>query len=338
MPPDSGESGTTLVTALPASRLPGAVPTAPVGRALARVLREQGEHVRALVPRTEADGWPDGVEVLLGSVEEPTAVPHAFEDVSQVFLAGLVSKVPTTLRELTNRLLAGGARRVVVLSSHGSDFETEYSDESWPWLAFERALEVHGARWTHLRPVGLFANSVLGGYPVSGSDWCEQIRQGQAVAEFLPDVAYPFMDEEDLGRIAAALLSDEPPPGNRLDVCGQLVSARERFDAVNDAMGGTARLETLPDEETARRHWRKQGWPEATIDVTLFAMTAFKEQAETIRSVLAPQIDSTAHLLGRPPRSFRAWLSRNIGAFTHPDAAEAPAPSRTPSAQGPSGR
>lgn len=310
-----GDPGTTLLTALPASRLPGAVPSVPAGRALAHALRERGENVRVLVPETESGGWPDGVEVVAGSVEESAVSRAAFEGVSRAFLAGLVSKVPATLRELTNRLLAGGVRRVVVLSSHGSDFETEYSEETWPWLAFEHALQTGGANWTYLRPAGLFANAYAGGYPISGADWCAHIRRRKAVAEFLPDVAYPFMDEEDLGRVAAELLLDETLAGEKLDVCGQLVSARERFDAVNDVLAGTARLETLADEETARRHWRERGWPEVTVDVTLFAMTAFAAQADSMRTLLAPQLDATARILGRPPRTFRDWLARHAGEF-----------------------
>lgn len=317
MPRDADGSATTLVTAEPASRLPGAVPSAPVGRSLARTLLERGEHVRALVPAAEAAGWPDGVEVVVGSVVEPSAVGGVFAGVSRVFLAGLVSTVPAKLRELTNQLLAGGVRRVVTLSSHGSDFETEYSEETWPWLAFERALEVHGASWTHLRPGGLFANAITGGYPVSGADWCEQLHRQNTVTEFLPDVRYPFMDEEDLGQLAAALLLDETLAGEKLDVCGQLTSARERFEAVNTVWGGAARLETLTGEEAARRYWRQQGWPEVTIDVTVFAMTAFAAQADALQQLLAPQIDTTARILGRAPLGFQDWLARHRDAFTH---------------------
>ncbi|MFI6310728.1 hypothetical protein ACIBEK_11510 [Nocardia fusca] len=39
-----------LLTAAPVSRMPGAVPTVPVVRAAAHLLRDRGERVRVLVP------------------------------------------------------------------------------------------------------------------------------------------------------------------------------------------------------------------------------------------------------------------------------------------------
>lgn len=112
-----------LITATPPSRLPGAVPTAPVGRTLARRLVGAGRHVCALVPSEEAGGWPAGTEIIDGTVTEPSAAEAAFAGVTGAFIAGLVGFEFTRMRELTNMLLSGPLSRVVVLSSHGSEFE-----------------------------------------------------------------------------------------------------------------------------------------------------------------------------------------------------------------------
>lgn len=307
-----GQSRWVLITAAPPSRLPGAVPTAPVGRLLAQLLLDAGQRVRALVPASERQGWATGVDVIEGCVTDPEATPAAFDDIERVFLAGLVSIVPERLRQLTNLLVTGPLSQVVVLSSHGSDFETAYSAETWEWLAFERAMEIHGASLIHLRPAGLFAGAIHGGYPISGADWLTTLAHGEPVREFLADVAYPFMDEADLAAIAARLLLDDTiadvPASGKLDVVGCLSSARNRFACLNEVMGRRHRLVPLANEQEARYYWRSRGWPDITIGVTLYAMQAFQQASEATRQAVDSQISTAAKLLGRAPRTFTDWI------------------------------
>lgn len=317
-PAHGGRPLRTLITALPPSRLPGAVPTAPVGRLVARSLLDAGHLVRALVPAAETEGWPSEVEVIEGSVTDPDATAEAFDDVDRVLLAGLVAFVPERLRELTNLLVSGPLKRVVVLSSHGSDFETAHSPETWQWLAFEWAMKLHGASWIHLRPVGLFGNALYGGYPITGAGWLDTLTRGEPVREFLPDVAYPFMDEADLAEIAARLLLDETTGEGRgrrqLDVAGYLSSAGERFARLNETAGGHHRLRPLVDEQEARTYWSDNGWPDTTIDVTLYAMRAFRHAP--VREAIRRQVTAAERLLGRPPRTFDDWLKDHAAALT----------------------
>lgn len=302
-----------LITALPPSRLPGAVPTAPVGRSLAHQLVRDRVHVRVLVPAEEASGWPADAEIVEGSVTDPCAAEAAFVGVDRAFVAGLVSFEFARMRELTNLLLSGPVSRVVVLSSHGSDFETSYSPETWQWLAFERAMELADATCVHLRPGGLFANAIDGGYPVSGADWKRALAEGRPVREFLPDAAYPFIDEADVAEIAARLLLDDVAAGGepaaKLDVVGSLSSAAERVAIVNEVLGTDLRLEAIADQDDARRFWRGQGWPEVTIDVTLYAMQAFHRLSDETRGAIDAQITTAEALLGRRPRTFHDWVT-----------------------------
>jgi uncharacterized protein YbjT (DUF2867 family) len=305
-----------LITALPPSRLPGAVPSAPAGRELARLLVARGHRVVALVPGSEASGWPGEVEVVRGTVTRPWASPEAFVEVDAVFLGGLASLVPNRLRELTNLLLASGRlRRAVVLASHGRDFETEHSDETWPWLAFERALDLAGAAWTYVIPGGLFANALVGGYPISGSDWARAIRSGGPLREYRAGVRYPFTDEQDLANVVARLLGSREYAGTRLDVIGCLASAEERLAAWNAALGTSVELVPLTDQAEARAYWAGQGWPETTIEVTFYATDVFAASPAAQAQVEA-SIERTAGLLGRSPQTFTDWARRNAPHIT----------------------
>jgi uncharacterized protein YbjT (DUF2867 family) len=309
------EAPVVLVTVLAPSRAPGAVPTGPVGRCLARRLLADGARVRVLGPAAELDGWPPGVELIEGTVTSPAASEPAFRGIDRLCLAGLVGMAPQRLRELTNLALAGGLRRAVVLTSHGSAFEHEYSPETWQWLAFEQALRRHGVEWTYVRPAGLFASTLVGGYPITGSGWADRIRAGRTVGEFMPDVGYPFVDERDVADIVATVLSRGGHDQQALDICGTLSSAAERARAIGAAIGRPVELEDLATAETARRAWAADGWPEVTVEVTLYGMRTFATAAETVVPVIQRQIDLAGSLLGRRPRSFADWLGDHVAAF-----------------------
>jgi uncharacterized protein YbjT (DUF2867 family) len=304
-----------LLTAMPPSRLPGAIPTAPVARQLAAQLLAGGSDVRVLSPSSQLHGWPEGVELVEGAVTDPAASAGAFEGIEAVALSGLVSIVPERLRELTNLAIAGGARRISVLSSHGSDFETEYSPETWQWLAFERALERHGVDWTHVRPTGVFANAIVGGYPISGADWASDVRAALALHELYPEVAYPFMDEADVAGVIARTLVADGYARRTLDVGGVLVSAADRARQLGSALAREIQIVPLGSAEQAQAYWRNHGWPEITIQVTLFAATAYATDQGHIRPVLQRQITDTEQILQRPVRSFEDWLADHLDAF-----------------------
>jgi uncharacterized protein YbjT (DUF2867 family) len=303
-----------LITVLPPSRAPGAVPTGPVGRCLARRLLADGAQVRVLAPSAELGGWPPGVELIDGTVTGPAASAGAFQGLDSLFLAGLAGAVPGQLRELTNLALEGGLRRAVVLASHGSDFETEYSTETWQWLAFEQALRKHDVEWTYVRPVALFASMLVGGYPITGSEWADRIRRGQTIREFRPDVAYPFMDEDDLAAVVATVLLGGGHDQMVLDVCGTLSSATERVRLIGAAIGRDVPLEELTTAEAARQMWVARGWSEVTVEVTLYAMSTLADTPAVVPAI-QQQIDVTRSLLGRRPHSFADWLSSHVNAF-----------------------
>ena len=300
---------------MPPSPAPGAVPTGPVARHLAGHLRDRGATVRILDPESAAQAWPDGTTIFRGAVTDPRGAPDAFDGITHAFVAGLAGLVTETLRELSNLLLGGGARRVAVLASHGSDFEDEYSTETWQWLAFERALDQHDVEWTYVRPTALFANALVGGYPITGSAWARRIRQGETVEEFCPSAAYPFLDERDLAGVVAAVLlgSDRPEPV--LDVSGTTISAAERLHMIGTALGRDVPWRPFPSEDVARARWRQQGWPEDTIEVTLWATQALAAHLEGTMPVLAEQEQTAALLLGRPTRTFAEWLDDHLAAF-----------------------
>ena len=286
-----------------------------MARHLAADLARSGAAVRVLVPAGEAGGWPDGVEVVGGSVADPEATPSAFAGVDGLFLGGLAAMVPTGLRALVNLVLAGGVRRVVVLGSHARDVETEFSEETWQWLAFEQALQSRGVQWAHVRPVGLFANALAGGYPISGAWWVTRVRDGEPLWEFRPEVPVPFIDEADVAAVIAHVLTTGGFGGQMLDISGVVTSAAERARQLGEVIGRPVRLAELETEDDARECWREQGWPEVTIETTLWIARHYAANLDRNLMALTGQQETAQRILGRPTRTFADWLATHSACF-----------------------
>ncbi len=195
----------------------------------------------------------------------------------------------------------------MVLSSHGPVFEMTLPPEQWHWLAIERAVEASPVAWTHIRPSAVMASMLAGGYPPTGSSWAEVIRASRVVREPYVDAPYPFIDEEDLAVVAATVLFDPGYAGSELDALGPAISARQRAGLISEAIGEAITVDEMTPDE-ARLVWRSQGWPEETIEVTLWAQSQFLAQP----AISDPTVE---RILGRAPRTFADWLQRHVEAF-----------------------
>ncbi|MFJ2820072.1 NAD(P)H-binding protein [Streptomyces toxytricini] len=312
--PSTPASGSRLhlLTVVRPRKGAGSSPTGIVGRCLARQLAAAGDRVRVLAEPGQTGGWPPGTEVVAGSVTRPSDCAGAFDGVEAVFLAGAV---PATVGEVLDTARASGVQRIVVLSSHGPEYEASYPPETWFWLAVERAVESAGMDWTHIRPSAVMGAAIEGTYPATGSDWPDTIRAEGAVREaFLDGGHYPFIHEEDLAAVAAAALRTGDHTGRILEAVGLPISTRARVKAIAKAVGrDIAAVGTTPDE--SRETWRGHGWPDDGIDVTLYALQEYGARLAELTRWTLDQRPSVSEIIGRPPRPFEAWAREHADLF-----------------------
>ncbi|MFC7625740.1 NAD(P)H-binding protein [Microlunatus sp. GCM10028923] len=301
-----------LLTAVGARKAAGSSPTGIVGRHLARQLLAAGDRVRVLAEPGQLDGWPAGAEVVEGSITRPRESAESFTGVTCVFLAGAV---PATVGDVLDLAKDAGARRIVVLSSHGPEYEEAYPPETWFWLAIERAVERSGLAWTHLRPSAVMGAAIEGTYPATGSDWSETIRTESTVREaFLNEGHYPFIHEADLAAVAVAALRNEGHPGAVLEAVGLPISTRSRVASIARAIARPlTATEVSPD--TSRTTWRQRGWPDDGIDVTLYALEEYGARLDELTRWTLDQRPSVRDLIGRPLRDFDSWAAEHADHF-----------------------
>ncbi|MFD6757398.1 NAD(P)H-binding protein [Micromonospora gifhornensis] len=301
-----------LLTAVVARKDAGSSPTGIVGRRLARQLVDAGDRVRVLAEPGQVDGWPDGVEVVEGSITRPLGHAEVFVGVDGVFLAGAV---PATVRDALKVAQSAGVRRIVVLSSHGPEYEQAYPPETWFWLAIERAVERSGMEWTHIRPSAVMGAVIEGTYPATGSDWPDTISDERIVREAcLNEGHYPFIHEDDLAAVAAAALRTDDHVGAVVEAVGLPISTRSRVTSIAKAIGrDIAAVEVTPDD--SRANWRRRGWPDNSIDVTLYALEEYGAQLAELTQWTLDQRPAVHEIIGRPLRGFDEWAVENADLF-----------------------
>ncbi|WP_432010604.1 SDR family oxidoreductase [Streptomyces cucumeris] len=301
-----------LLTAVSPRKDEGNSPTGIVGRCLARQLLALGRRVRVLAEPDQCGGWPEAVEVVEGSVTRPLERARAFDGVEAVFLAGAH---PATVGDALT--LARNARvgKVVLLSSHGPEYEAVHPPETWFWLAIEKAVERSGMAWTHIRPSAVMGAVIEGTYPATGSDWSDTVRADGVVREaFLDQGHYPFIHEEDLAAVVAAALVGDDHTGTVVEAVGPPLSTRSRIRSIATALGRDIDTVDLTADES-RAIWRGRGWPEGAIDVTLYALEEYGARFDELVQWTADQRPSVRDIIGRPPRTYDDWVSENIDSF-----------------------
>ena len=301
-----------LLTVGGGRRREGSSPTGIVARALARQLLSSGGRVRVLAEPAQVDDWPEPVEVVEGLISSPDSFAAAGTGVDTVFLA---DADPATVSHVLQAGDLPRARRLVLLSSHGPEYEEAYPPDTWYWLAIEHAVRRSGIPATIIRPSAVMGAMLEGTYPATGSDWQQTIRSHGTVWEpFGADGCYPFIHEEDLAAVAAAGLLDDRYVGSVLEAVGLPMSTGERVACLAAALDRKISIIALTEAE-ARERWREQSWPDGAVDVTLYALQEYATHLDEMTRWTLDQRPSVREIIGRAPRTFEDWAAEHADRF-----------------------
>jgi uncharacterized protein YbjT (DUF2867 family) len=275
--------------------------TGTVGRPLVAYLKDQGVTVRAVTRSTEAGTLPAGVESVIADVTQPESLAPALEGVSALFVH------PRAVGENAGKLLAlaaeKGVRRVVALSAINVDDDPAYQPSR---LNGDRNKEVEdavagsGLPWVAVRSSS-FAVNTIGMFGA-------QVRAGDVVRGPYANFAEALIHESDLAAVIAHALLDNDLDGRRVRVTGpQSLTHEELVDVIGEVIGRPLRFEEVPPEAAARG-MATNGVSEA------FAAALMARYA---RGAGQPALvtDDVDQILGRPARTFAAWVTDHANAF-----------------------
>ncbi|MEU8677719.1 NAD(P)H-binding protein [Streptomyces sp. NPDC048560] len=271
--------------------------TGNVGRPLTQALANAGEQVTAVSRHPAA--MPDGVRHVQADLAEPQSLTPALDGAKALFLllSGDLHAPEARPADIIDLAVAGGVRRVVLLSSQGVATRP-LGPSRIAMRAVENALRESGLEWAVVRPGGFASNAFA---------WAESVRtQGTAAAPF-GDVGVPVVDPADIAEVAAACLLDDRHTGGIFELTGpEVITPRQQVEAIAAALGSPVRFHELTRDEAKAAMTRFV--PLELADDTLDIISAPRPAELRI----SPDVE---RVLGRAPHRFDDWVARNIAAF-----------------------
>ncbi|MFF2149258.1 SDR family oxidoreductase [Kitasatospora sp. NPDC058190] len=271
--------------------------TGNIGRPLTQALAEAGEQVTAV--SRHAAAVPDGVRHVVADLGRPAGLKPALEGAKALFLllSGDLHAAGASPADIIGEAAAGGVRRVVLLSSQGVATRP-FGETRIAMRALEDALRESGLEWAVLRPGGFASNALW---------WAESVRAHQVVPAPFGDVGVPIVDPTDIAAVAAACLLDDRHAGGVYELTGpEVITPRGQAEAIAAALGTPVRFHELTRDEA--RAAMARSMPAELADDTLDILGS-PSPAE-LR--VSPDVQ---RVLGRAPRPFADWATRNVAAF-----------------------
>ena len=267
--------------------------TGNVGAELVSTLARAGQGVRALV-RESGRPVPDGVEPVMGDLNEPESLRPGLLGADAVFLlsgyrdmAGLLAEVRTA-----------GVERVVLLSGGGAAATNLDNAISRYQLASEDAVRASGVDWTIVRPYAFMSNALR---------WLPELREGDVVRAPFADVANAVIDPYDIAAVAAVALTSGEHAGRIYRVSGpQSLRPADQLQILAERLGRPLRLEPLSND--AARAEMLATTPAEYVD----AFFTFYVDGAIDESEVLPTVQDVT---GVPPRTFPEWVDAHADAF-----------------------
>ena len=274
--------------------------TGHVGRELVRELDAKGADFRILVrDPARAAGLTARAERIVGDLDAPATLAPAFDGVRELFLL-----VPGIGLEHTAHAIAAakaaGVRRIVYLSSYAATGDPVPAMGRWHHQR-EQLIRDCGIPATFLRPSGFMTNAF---------DWLPTLREGGYVLDPVgPGRAAPI-DPADIAAVAAVALTKDGHEGQEyLLTGGETFTVAEQVQVLAKVLGRDIEVRPVATPAEALRFRYPHGAPQALADALIEGLTLMRADTVGLRS------DTVRRVLGREPRTFADWCTRNAHAF-----------------------
>jgi uncharacterized protein YbjT (DUF2867 family) len=264
--------------------------TGNVGRPLVRALLDAGEQVTA-VSRRRAE-FSEEVRTHQADLVDPETLTPALDGAEAIFLLTSADFMANgNLDKVMKVVAATDIQRVVLLSSQGVGTQRHPSN-------LEDAVKQSGLEWTMLRP-GNFDSNAL--------QWAHSVRTDRVVTAPFGDVALPAVDPFDIAGAAAVALREPGHAGKVYTLTGPaVISPRQQAATIGQVLGESVRF--VEQTRAEARNQMSAFMPEPVVEATLDVLGA----PSPVEQLVSPDVE---RLLGRPPRTFAAWVAEHAAAF-----------------------
>jgi uncharacterized protein YbjT (DUF2867 family) len=270
--------------------------TGNVGRELVRVLADGGEGVVALIRRdSDQARLPDGVQGLVGDLNEPKTLAGGLDGVRAAHLLAGYADMPGLLATLRD----AGVQRVTLQSSSGVPSGDMTNAVARYHILSEQAIRDSGVAWTFIQPNSFMTNALR---------WLPQLRAGDTIRLPFANVPIAVIDPADIAEVAAAALTTDRHEGRSYRVSGpESLLPAEQVAILANVLGRDLRFEAQSDEEAHAE--MSASMPAEYVD----AFFSFFVDGTIDESTVLPTVEE---VLGRPPLRFEDWARDHAAAFS----------------------
>jgi uncharacterized protein YbjT (DUF2867 family) len=274
--------------------------TGNVGREVVNQLAASGRKVRALVrDLEERTRFPTTIDVVKGDLDHIESLVQAMQGAERVYL--VTPLTPSLIKHDANVIEAARrakVRHVVKQSVFGAPQEG-FTLARWH-RAGEKALEISGLGWTHLRPAGFYTNTLW---------WAPTIRSQATVFQSTGEGKVASIDPRAVAAVAVKTLTETGHESRAYELTGPTgLSASEQCALLARVLGKPIKFVNVPDQ-AARDTLLSSGMHAQVVDVML-------ELFAQVRAGRTAQVtDVVQKLTGKPARAFEAWVREHRAAF-----------------------
>lgn len=269
--------------------------TGTIGAHVVSELARRGASVRAGARGASKAALPPGAEGVELTLGDTASVDRALLGVTAAFLLTPFAADSVALgKHFIDRAKAAGVKRIVKLSAIGAESEPGIQLGRWH-REVERYLEASGLEYTLLRPNNFMAN-FAGYYPPD--------KEG---AIYLPwgDGKASFIDERDVGRVAAVALTEDGHTGKAYTLTGPAAFGIAEAAATIGRVSGRKVTYVDVPEAAAKSAMTGAGLPAWMADAMLELHAIDKA------GYAAVVTDDVAELTGTPARSFDDYAAEH---------------------------
>ena len=268
--------------------------TGNVGAEVVAALRARGQHVRAVTRDPDRVESGDGVETVVGDLENPASLYDAVTGAAGIFLLPGYDGAADLLAHAKR----SGVERVVQLSGGSAGSGDTSNAVTRYMMAAEATARDSGLAWTIVRPYAFMSNTLR---------WRDQLQAGDVVRLPFADVRIAMVDPADIAAVAVEALINEGHVGRIYDPSGpQSLLPAEQVSILAAALGRDLRFEPQPNDE-ARAEMLKNT-PEEYVDAFFDFYVAGSLDESTVT-------DSVQAVTGRRPGTLHEWASAHAAAF-----------------------
>jgi uncharacterized protein YbjT (DUF2867 family) len=273
------------------------------GRAMVKAFAEAGEGVRALVRRSDAKDdllSLGAAEVATGDLRDGDAITAAAEGCSAIYyIAPNMNEDEQLFGD--NIVAAAKAAGVGRLAFHSVlHTQVQALRHHWKRLFVEEAIVESGVPFTILQVGSYFQNMLPG--------WKKMAETGIHAMAYETEAPMSLVDLDDVAEAALRVVRDPGCANGIFEICGPVITLREKADILTRVLGRRIEARKLPPEE-AISHAAHMGVG-AYGQGCMRAMFAHYDVHGLVGSARPLE-----WILGRPPADFEAFARRTAAAM-----------------------